>query len=185
MKKIFLFLLIFIAVSGYAQKPLSFSLVIQKEGIDAQTLYDLTRNWFAQSYGDSKAVLQDQNPGKELTGRGSETFSIPKITYSGMDGYIDYIIDIQFKDGRMKLTLNNFVHKPTRKVKYDNEMGVVIDSLPDNLETLGGKFGKSSHRMYYKTFHKYAKPVCDIVFKNISNSLQEFINNRESTKDDW
>jgi hypothetical protein len=75
MKKIFLLMFAFCCIGAFPQQPLEYSVIIQKEGADAQTLYDLTRNWFAQTYRDSKAVLQDQNPGKELTGHGKITFS--------------------------------------------------------------------------------------------------------------
>lgn len=184
-KTLVTFLLAITCIGCFAQKPLSYSIVIDKKGADAQTLYDLTRNWFAQTYHNSEAVLQDQNSGKELTGRGTAILEISKLTYSGMSGYIDYLIDVQFKDGRLKFSMNSFNHRPEKKVMYDNAMGAVLDSLPEDLKTLGGRFEKSSYRMYYRHFYEYAKPVCDNTFIKLSQSLKEFIEKREATKDDW
>ena len=186
MKRFFNFLILLVVfLNSYAQKPLSYSIIISKEGADATTLYDLTRNWFAQTYHNSEAVLQDQNPGKELTGRGSAILNISKLTYSGMSGYIDYLIDVQFKDGRLKFSMDGFKHRPEKKVMYDNAMGTILDSIPDDLSSLGGRFEKASFRMYYKNFYKYARPVCDNYFEKLSQSLKEFINRRIDMKDDW
>lgn len=177
-------LLAFVCMSGYAQKPLSYSTIIQKEGASAQDLYDLTRQWFAEYYHDSKSVLQNQNPGKELSGRAATRLEIKTLTYSGMSGYINYMIDVQFREGRLKLTLDQFSHDPIKEVKYNNHMGTVLDSLPEDLKSLGGDFEKSSFRMYYKHFYKYARPVCDDAFNNVSKSLKKFIETREAKKDD-
>lgn len=187
MKKVLILLVLLMgAVVSYAQKPLELSEVINAEGLTAQQLYEISKNWMARTYVDSKAVMRDDNPGKELTGKGKTKLEITTLVYSGMSGYINYTIDIQFREGRLKFTMNSFYHEPTKKVMYDNDMGVVLDSLPDDLKSLGGHFEKSSFRMNYKAFHKRALPVCKKAFSDLVASLKSFVDKREvETKEDW
>lgn len=175
-------LLSLICVHSIAQAPLSYSQVIQQEGVDAQTLYDLTRNWFAQSYVNSKAVLQDQNSGKELTGHGSIVFET-NMQYSSIEGYIEYLIDIQFKDGRMRIEMGHFKHVPEKKVAFDNQMGILVKELPDDLNDIGIK--GAQRKMCYKYFYKHALPLCQEKFNNIVESLKLFIEKREAQNEDW
>ena len=51
-------------VSVWAQKPLEFSTVIKQDSLDANALYEATRSWFVESFKDSKAVIEDDRPGK-------------------------------------------------------------------------------------------------------------------------
>lgn len=186
-KKVLILLVLLLGtIVSYAQKPLELSEVIKADGLTAQQLYEISKNWMARTYVDSKAVMRDDNPGKELTGKGKTKLVINNIAYSGMSGYINYTIDIQFREGRLKFTMNSFYHEPTKKVMYDNDMGAVLDSLPDDLKSLGGRFEKSSYRTYYKGFHKRALPVCKEAFDKLVTSLKQFVDKREvETKDDW
>lgn len=187
MRKLFFTLFLLVTLSSFGQNPLTYSLVIQQDSTSAQNLYDITRNWFSKEYVNSQAVLQNDNPGKEISGKAKIVFNITNLGYSGMSGFISYFIDIQFKDNRLKLTMTDFYHDPARTVMYDNQMGLVIDSLPDDLKTLGGRFEKSSHRMYYKAFWKRAKPACDDEFNKLSKNLAAFIKTRQidKKKDNW
>lgn len=181
-KELFSLMLLVSTIAGYAQKPISFSKVIQKEGMTAQQLYEASKNWFARTYVDSKVVMRDDNPGKELTGKGKLVFST-NIMYSSIQGYIGYLIDIQFKDGRLKFTMSDFRHDPSHEAKYDNHMGVLVDSLPKDLKNIGieGMNRKASYKYYFKN----GVPLCEKRFNELSKSLEEFINKREETKDDW
>lgn len=187
MKKVLFTLMLLVSTMAcYAQKPLDLTEVIKADGLTAQQLYEISKNWLARTYVDSKAVMRDDNPGKELTGKGKIRLEIANLTYRGMSGYINYTIDILFRDGRLKFNMNNFYHEPTEKVLYDNQMGIVLDSLPDDLKSLGGQFDKSHFRMYYKAFHKRALPICLRTFVDLVASLKQFVDKREvETKEDW
>ena len=66
MKKFILSLIIACFVTiGFAQKPLSFSTVIYEEGVDAQTLYNFTKNWMVQTFKESNSFLEQA--GEEIT----------------------------------------------------------------------------------------------------------------------
>ena len=177
-----LLLMTIIAISCSAQNPLSYSKVIQKEGMTAQELYEASKNWFARTYVDSKAVMRDSNPGKELTGKGKLVFATGMM-YSSIQGYINYLIDIQFKDGRLKFTMSDFRHEPSHNAKFDNQMGVLVDSLPKDLKEIGieGMNRKSCYKYYFKN----GVPLCEKQFNELSKSLEEFIDKRESSKDEW
>lgn len=171
-----------ITLACSAQQPLSFTKVISKEGMTSQQLYDLAKNWFSRTYVDSKAVLKDENLGKELTGKGKLVFKT-NMMYSSIQGYIGYLIDIQFKDGKLKFTMSDFRHDPDHEAAYNNHMGVLVDSLPKNLKDIGieGMNRKASYKYYFKN----GTPLCEKQFNDLSKSLEEFIDKREAGKDDW
>lgn len=183
MKKVLFTLMLLVSTMAcFAQKPLSFSKVIQKEGMTAQQLYEASKNWFARTYVDSKAVMKDANPGKELTGKGKLVFPT-NMMYSSIQGYIGYLIDIQFKDGRLKFTMSDFRHDPSNEAKYNNHMGLLVDSLPKDLKDIG--IEGMNRKAGYKYFFKNGIPLCEKQFNQLSKSLEEFIDKREETKDDW
>ena len=184
MKKIVLLLALCATVfTGFAQKPLEFSTVIRQDSLNAQALYDITRNWFARTYTNNKAVVRDENPGKQITGKGSIPFT-GSMMYSSIDGHIGYLIDIQFRDGRLKFTMSNFTHEAARSAAYDNNMGILVDSLPSDLKTIGvtGANRKASYKYYFKN----GTPLCKSMFDDLVASLKNFLEKRETeTKEDW
>lgn len=182
MKRLRLLLMALVALTCNAQKSLSYTKVIQKEGMTAQQLYEASKNWFARTYVDSKAVLKDETPNKELTGKGKLVFST-NMMYSSIQGYIGYLIDIQFKDGRLKFTMSDFLHDPNHEAKYNNRMGLLVDSLPKDMKEIGieGMNRKASYKYYFK----HGIPLCEKQFNELSKSLEDFIDKREKTKDEW
>lgn len=181
MKK-FILSLIFVclAMIGYAQKPLSFSTVIYKHGVDAQILYDLTKNWMAQTFKDSNTFLEQS--GEEITGRGRMTFST-NMQYSSIKGFIEYSVNVQFKNGKLKLTIGNFTHIPEIVAYFNNDMGLLVDSLPKKLENMG--ITGVNRKACYKYYFKRATPLCKAEFDKLYANLKLFIDNRNSTKEDW
>lgn len=184
MKKLFFTCILLVStIMCFAQKPLMFTKVIQKDGFTAQQLYDATKNWFVRTYVDSRAVLKDENPGKELTGNGNIPFNT-NLIFSSLEGHIKYLIDVQFKDGRLKFTLSDFRHDPIREALYNNHLGVLVDSLPKDLKEIGIK--GANRKAGYKYFFKKGKPLCESVFEELSTSLEKFVDKREvETKDEW
>ena len=181
-KLIFTCILLVSTIMCFAQKPLMFTKVIQKDGLTAQQLYDATKNWFVRTYVDSRAVLKDENPGKELTGNGNISFKTNMI-FSSLEGHIKYLIDIQFKDGRLKFTMSDFRHDPIRKALYDNNLGVLVDSLPKDLKEIG--IEGANRKAGYKYFFKNAKPLCVINFSELVASLEAFIDKRDVETKEW
>lgn len=167
-------------MTGFAQKPLSFSTVIYEEGVDAQTLYNFTKNWMVQTFKDTNSFLEQA--GEEITGRGRITFST-NMQYSSIKGFIDYSVNVQFKDGRMKFTMGSFTHKPEIVAYFNNDMGILMDSLPKKLEDMG--ITGVNRKACYKYYFKRGTPLCKTEFDNLSANLKMFIDNRNSNKEDW
>lgn len=184
MKKLFFTCILLVStIMCFAQKPLTFTKVIQKDGFTAQQLYDATKNWFVRTYVDSRAVLKYENSGKELTGNGNIPFKTNMI-FSSIEGHIKYLIDVQFKDGRLKLTLSDFRHDPIHEALYNNHLGVLVDSLPKDLKEIG--IEGANRKAGYKYFFKKGKPLCESAFEELSTSLEKFVDKREvETKDEW
>lgn len=168
------------AMVSFAQKPLSFSTVIYEDGVDVKTLYDLTKNWMAQNFGDSYTFLEQS--GDEITGRGRMSFST-NMLYSSIKGHIEYSVNVQFKEGKLKFTMGSFAHKPEIVAYFNNDMGILVDSLPKKLEDMG--ITGANRKACYKYYFKRGTPLCKTEFDNLSANLKMFINNRNSTKDDW
>ena len=175
--------LMVMAVAAVAQKPLELSTVIRQDSLDAKALYDATKSWFVESFSDSKAVIRDENPGKQITGKGTMEFSVGSLMYLSINGFIEFLIDVQFRDGRLKLTMRNFDHRAEKPAMYNNNMGVLVDSLPENLEDIGVT---SSRKKMYKYYFKQGKPMCEETFGKVVRSLTEFLANRKvEAEEDW
>lgn len=181
MKKVLLsFTIACLAHIGFAQKPLSFSTIIYEEGVDARTLYDLTNNWIAQTFKDANTFLKKS--GEEITGKGKMTFST-NMQYSSIKGFIEYSVNVQFKDGKLKLTVGNFTHIPEIIAYFNNDMGILVDSLPKKLEAIG--ITGVNRKACYKYYFKRGTPLCKTEFDQLATNLKLFIDNRNSTKEDW
>ena len=165
---------------GFAQEPLSFSTVIHEDGVDAQTLYKLTKNWMAQTFKDSNNFLEQV--GEEIAGRGRMTFST-NMQYSSIKGFIEYSVNVQFKDGKLKFTMGSFTHKPEIVAYFNNDMGILVDSLPKKLEDIG--ITGMNRKACYKYYYKRGTPLCKTEFDTLSANLKKFIDNRNSNKEDW
>ncbi len=176
-------LLLFVAclpIIGFTQKPLSFSVVINKDGVDAQTLYDLTKNWMAQTFRDSNTFLEQS--GDEISGRGRMTFST-NMQYSSIKGFLEYSVNVQFKEGKLRFTLGNFTHVPGIIAHFNNDIGILVDSLPEKLDDMG--ITGVNRKACYKYYFKRGTPLCKAEFEKLSANLELFIDNRNSSKEDW
>lgn len=168
------------AMTGFAQKPLSFSTVISEEGVDSLTLYKLTKNWMVQTFKDPNNVFEQSKD--EITSKGKMAFSTT-MQYSSIKGYIEYSVDVQFKDGRMKLSMGSFTHHPEIVAYFNNDMGILVDSLPKKLETIG--ITGINRKACYKYYFKHGKPLCKTEFDKLTANLKTFIDSRISNKNDW
>lgn len=120
MKKIFLFLVLLLSVLGASaqEKPLEFSEVIQAEGKSAQELYVIVKSWVATNFRSANAVIQmDDKESGVLIGKGNFDYRAPGgMSYRFIDGPVWFTLNIQTRDGRYKVTLNDFRHE-SREIK--------------------------------------------------------------------
>lgn len=90
---------------------------------------------------------------------------------------------VQFKDGKLKFTMGSFTHKPEIVAYFNNDMGILVDSLPKKLEDMG--ITGVNRKACYKYYFKRGTPLCKTEFDNLSANLKMFIDNRNSNKEDW
>ena len=116
MKKI-VFLLLLIPIIGFSQekpKELTYTDVVKVDSlVTAKQLYINAKSWFAESYKNSKYVIQleDKEEGK-IIGNGSFPYrSNIFIGNAASVGYINYTITIYVKDGRYKYEIANIIHE--------------------------------------------------------------------------
>ena len=95
------------------EKPIEFDAVIQQEGKQVKELYPIIKAWVATSFINSQKVIQMDDPvNGVIICKGVINYRAPGgFTYRYIDGYIDFTLKIQIRDGRYKVTLNNFNHK--------------------------------------------------------------------------
>lgn len=101
----------FVCIGSYAQEPLSYSEVIQAEGMSKRDIYNTAKKWFVTSFNDANSVIQVDNPTDGIvTGKGQFDFIYPGITYAAGSGYVSFIVNFQIKEGRFKVTISDFSH---------------------------------------------------------------------------
>ena len=90
-------------VSG---SPYYYEDVIREDSISAHDLYSKGLEWFANTFNDSKAVIQIQDPvGLVIVGKGK---SLSNKNSFGARYYVDYTVKLEFKDGKVRYSLYDF-----------------------------------------------------------------------------
>jgi hypothetical protein len=119
MKKISTILIVLLAtVSALAQEPLEYSEVIQAEGRSAEQIYETLQRWVATSWKFPSAAKRYQADNKEIIIDGIFGFESKSFSTTAYSGDVEYNVDIQVREGRLKATMSNFRHTRVRsKVK--------------------------------------------------------------------
>ena len=128
MKKVsLLFLSMLISVAVFSQDELKFSKVIQSEsGADKEQLYAVMRSFIATYYHNSKEVIQmDDKDAGIIICKATSPFNAPGMMYAAYDGWLDYNLKIQVRDGRVRVEVFHFFHhnKPGNQAKA--QLGVL------------------------------------------------------------
>lgn len=92
-----------------ASQRVSFTGVVQVPGATKAELYSRAREWFANNFGSSKAVLEmdDREIGK-LIGRAYEPFGWEANVMVTLPSRLWRTIKVEVKDGRYRYTITNF-----------------------------------------------------------------------------
>jgi hypothetical protein len=189
MKKVLLLLSLFLmGITASAQESvLSYSEIIQSEGMSALDLYKNARNWMARTYGSSKEVIEYDQVGEEITGNGIIPFTVNNMTWSFTSGRIRYVVNMKFRDGRYKVTVENFQHESMDlKFPKTKSAGLLYKAV-NEAEIDGwtkGPFEKKSFRRLYKEVYKRAMPLCEAEAKKIFEGLKSFSETKKE-EDDW
>lgn len=98
-------------VSG---NPIQFENVIKVDStLTAKRLYELGVEWFAKTYNNSKAVIQmqDKDAGIIVAKAMFQATIIGKGLIPTVTTPVDYTLKIQFRDGRLKYEMTDFLEK--------------------------------------------------------------------------
>lgn len=186
MKKILLFVLASIfcgSISAQTNEPtpITYSAVVQVDGIDANELFARGRQWFAQAYNNSKVVLQ-MAENNRLVGKALLSFKYDAKVYSVFDCQVDYHILIECRDGRYKYTIDNLyltVDASKPGVQRDYGLITTLESLEPESSFKTGLNDKHRQALWQE-----AKSVTESYMKLLTTSLQTAMS-ATITDNDW
>lgn len=188
MKKM-LFLLMALGLAIPALKaqdvaPLTYSEVIQVDGVSKDELYNRAKQWFVATYGDATKVIQNEDKesgiitGKAISGTMFLGFFYTKKsggfgrkTDEPMYGTARYTITIAVKDGRYKYSVSDIYHE---------KWGLLPESF-DNLDipdAIKDTYGKAADR-------NGLKESADAIFEKLISSLKTGMSKPVPTEEDW
>lgn len=176
MKKVFLFILAIIPLIAFSQNrekfntvnpiyheilPLeneliTFSTVVQVDGVGKNELYLRAHDWIIKSFNSAKDVVQldDKDAGK-IVCKTITTQSAGKGLFGKVVMDIYYLLTIEVRDDRYKITASNFVHQ------YSEKLG------PSNIE------GQNSFEEYFRLKHPTKKE--ESLNMEIASKLSNFV----------
>lgn len=176
MKKVFLFILAVIPLISFSQNrekfntvnpiyqevlPLeneliTFSTVVQVEGVSKDELYLRAHGWIIKSFNSAKDVVQldDKEAGK-IVCKTVTTLSAGKGFFGKVVMDIYYLLTIEVRDDRYKISASNFVHQ------YNEKLG------PSSIE------GQNSLEEYFRLKHPTKKE--ESLNMEIASKLSNFV----------
>jgi hypothetical protein len=118
--------MLFICSIANAQEALSFSKVIQADSLDKTSIYVALRAWFSEMYNSSNKVIQmDDKDAGVIIGKGTTQYNYGGMVYSCYEGWINYTIKVQVRDGRYKAELSNINHENKKDLAASCNLGII------------------------------------------------------------
>jgi len=105
-----LFSFIALTAARAQDTPFTYTEIVKVDSVNRETLYLRVKNWIDSTYTSAKSVLQTDNRDSGLVIL--KAAFIVHVT-DGFDrdgGNVTYLLSIQCKDGRYKLSLSDFIH---------------------------------------------------------------------------
>ncbi len=189
MKKIlFLLVIALMSLETMAQKPLSYSEVINAEGKSAKELYKEVKRWFSLTFVSAQDVIQYDDASNEIIGKAVFEYECKSLTWSASSGIVRYVVSVKMKDGRVKMTIENFIHEstdPTWGKGWSN--GIVYEKplSDDEMKTIG--MGGLKKRQY-RAIDERVRPLVLNQIATLLVSLKQHLANidkKKSEEDDW
>jgi len=184
MKKVLLSLLLVISIPlcVSAQEEISFSKVIKVDStLNKESLYVSMRSFMATYYKNSKKVIEmeDKEAGI-IIGKATSEFNAHSLFLSAYDGYLDYNIKIQTKDGRVRVELNHFFHHNIPGHQEAANLGVLTTA--EEYATSG--LQKKYHNKVWLMLKNQAETISNKMFIDIEQALKNAKPNK-SNNDNW
>jgi hypothetical protein len=164
MRLIFAMLLMPLVAMSQTNK-VEFSEVLQAKDVAASNLFVRAKLWFADSFEDSKRVLEvDDKDAGILSGKGAFAYE-PNVLSgnSSIRGTIRFSLKITVKDGRYKIELSDFRHLP---ISISNPVSFGFITLSD------GPASNWSTKNVRKKIWKHMQDECESHAKELIESLK-------------
>ena len=153
MNRFFLTLVFFAMILPvYSQKPIECDTIIECPGASADKIYKSMKYFVAENFVSAQNVIQlDDKEEHHLLCKGNIRLEVKSLTWSMLDGVINFTLELLAKDGKYRVIFKNFSHDNFNKKFGDSwSMGLVCDDVPE-----GFKKGKKP----YKEMQKRAMPL--------------------------
>lgn len=183
MKKIFSFsAIILISFTVLAQKPITYTEVVQVDSVSQDDLYNRARLWFTTTYNSANDVLQmDSREDGQIIGKAVMAYSSAIFMSSGTTkGNIRYTVKIFVKDGRYKYEITNFIHEPYgSSAGYKTDFGLITTAEKCPTPTKGA----------VKWSNKVWKEMKDVIAADMESLIprlkQGMVTVADSEDDNW
>lgn len=174
-KGLLLLLFMNLVITAHAQEDnseeLKFSTVIQSENnADKATLYVSLRSFMASYYHNSKEVIQvDDKDADIIIGKAKSIFDSPSLMLSAYEGWIDYSLKLQARDGRVRIEVSHFFHhnKPGNQKKA--QLGVLTTAE----EYANTSIQKKYHNKVWLMLKKQAEDISSKIFAGVEKAIKE------------
>lgn len=163
-------------------KNLSFYKIIKADSTtNKESLYVAMRSFMAIYYKSSKNVIEmeDKDAGL-IIGKATSEFNAHNIFLSAYDGYLDYNIKIQTKDGRIRVEISNFYHHNIPGHQKEANLGVLTTA--NEYATSG--IQKKYHNKVWLMLKKQAEDMSNDIFIDVEKSIQK-VKSSASNSDNW
>ncbi len=159
------------------ESVLTFSKVIQTEGVNTETVYSNVRTWFSLATKDANKVLtMDDKESGVLIGNTNMKYSYGNVTYSAYDGWIEFAIQVTIRDGRLRVEVKNFTHKKSNSKAAVPDFGVItnVEESPFNKG-----LNKGPNQKVWDDIKKKAENISEKIFMSIEKSIHSNTSNEE------
>lgn len=171
MKKLLFLSMLLFSISSFAQEELTFSKVIQSEtGADKAALYASLRSFVSTYFHDSKQVIQmDDKDAGILICKATSIFDSPSLMLSAYEGWIDYNLKLQARDGRVRIEVSHFFHhnKPGNQAKA--QLGVLTTAE----EYADSGMQKKYHNKVWLLLKEQAEDISNKAFAGVEKAVKE------------
>jgi hypothetical protein len=181
MKKLTVFLaMIMISCVVYSAEPLTYSKVIQADSLDKTSTHVALRMWFTEFFKSANHVIQmDDKDAGIIIGKGSTKYNYGGLTYLCYEGYINFTVKVQIRDGRYKAEVSNIIHENLPKNSRNCNLGLMTTDAEHRTKGLE----KSFQNKVADHIKNYMRTISEDIFAE----MQMYTNNAiiSEIQEDW
>lgn len=180
MKKLLIILAaLFIGTTINAQEAMTYTKIIEAPGKDAKTLYQNSKTWFATNYQNPKKVIQVDDPSQcMLSAKSNVDYSHGGLSYLSYEGWVEFTILIQCKDGRLRVQVTNLTHTNVPGHASQSNLGLILN--------MDNQFTSGMQKKFNNNVAADIKAKMKVKSDEIFDSLEKFIKSNNSVvNDEW